>query len=77
MSKLVNDASARGWDRAVPGAEDLGLVDFSGGAEQGCEKDTYHTPGLEAGIENALASTHAGSPEVEEASATGGIGNAR
>ena len=51
MSERVNDASARAWDRAVPGAEVPEPVE-------------------------TMASAHAGSPEVEEASATGGIGDA-
>ena len=77
MSKFVNDVSAREWDRAMPGAEVPELVDFSGGAQRGRGKDTYHTPRLEAGSEKAMASAHAGSPEAEEMSATGGIGSAR
>ena len=77
MSELVNDASAREWDRAVPGAEIPEPVDFAGGAERGRGKDTHRAPRLEAGFEKAMASAHAGSPEVEETSATGGIGNAR
>ena len=77
MSERVNDSSAREWDRAVPDAEVPEPVDFPGGAERGRAKDAHHAPGLEAGFEKAMASAHAGSPEVEETSATGGIGNAR
>ena len=77
MSERVDDASAREWDRAVPDAEVPEPVDFSGGAERGRGKDTYRAPRLEAGSEKAMASAHAGSREAEEASATGGIGDAR
>jgi hypothetical protein len=77
MSELVNDASARERDRVVPGAEIPEPVDFSGGTERGRGKDTYHAPRSEPGFEKAMASAHAGSPEAEEASATGGIGKCK